>query len=32
MIADVAGSGMLKLRHEDGSEHEYAFKEVAYLI
>ena len=32
MIADVAESGMLKLRHEDGSEHEYAFKEVAYLI
>lgn len=32
MIADVAESGMLKLRHEDGSEREYAFKEVAYLI
>ena len=32
MIADVSESGMLKLRHEDGSEHEYAFKEVAYLI
>lgn len=32
MIADVAESGMLRLRHEEGDEHEYAFKEVAYLI
>ena len=31
-IADVHRDGILTLRHADGTMHDYAFKEVAFVI
>ncbi|MBQ2484654.1 MAG: biotin--[Muribaculaceae bacterium] len=31
-IVDVAPDGMLTLRHDDGTEHSYAFKQVQHII
>ena len=31
-VVDVAPDGMLTLRHHDGTQHAYAFKEVKHVI
>ena len=31
-VADIAPDGTLTLRHEDGTRHDYLFKEVRHII